>query len=389
MQLSDIPAKFPIPFADSAVAPYIRTIPQTPSGTPGQAALTTGFPPENFSPVAAGGVPPYGEDFNGLLNQISAWNQWQSCRAFQPYDATFQGQISGYPRGAIVESLVEPMLFYISIVDNNVTNPDTGGAGWLVWSRKLTANYDLYVNTTTGNDNNNGLTPGTAKKTQQAAVNTAWTFPPSQYTITIHVADGAYAESITTPGIPGPAVVITGNSGTPANVTTNTSAGNCYPNTLTVQNLKATNSAANASAFCATNGANMFTSNTVSGSISSSGWVFLANGGGTLTVGSHNFNGNLGSALAAYRNGNLVLASGVVYTVSANITVSGQFALAVSNGSIEVPATGTPTFSLGGNTVTGTRYLAQLNGVINTQGQGANYFPGTVAGSTTQGGQYA
>ncbi len=398
MQLSDIPAKFPIPFANSAIAPYIRTIPQTPSGTPGQAALTTGFPAENFSPVAAGGVPPFGADFNGVINQMSAWNRWQATgRAFPPYDASFQTAVGGYPRGAIVESLVENMLFYISIVDNNVTNPDTGGAGWLVWSRKLntlTANYDLYVNTATGNDSNNGLTPGTAKKTIQAAVTTAWTFPPSQYTITIHVADGTYTESVLTPSIPGPATVITGNVASPSNVVVNTSAGNSFtvtgPNTLTVKDLRATNSAVNSALFCATNGANMVTSNTVSGSVTSSGWVFLANGSGTVTVGSHNFNASAGHAFAAYRVGNLVLAGGVVFTVSANITMTGSaFALANSGGSIEVPATGTPTFNLGAFTVTGTRYFATLNGVINTQGQGATYFPGTVAGSTSQGGQYA
>ena len=42
-----------------------------------------------------------------------------------------------------------------------------------------------------------------------------------------------------------------------------------------------------------------------------------------------------------------------------------------------------------GGTVTGQKYNAQLNGVINTVGQGVNYFPGTIAGATATGGQYA
>jgi hypothetical protein len=37
---------------------------------------------------------------------------------------------------------------------------------------------------------------------------------------------------------------------------------------------------------------------------------------------------------------------------------------------------------------TGKRYVAELNGVINTFGGGANYFPGNVAGTTATGGQY-
>src|SRR6185437_15246640 len=194
MQLTDIPVKFSLPFADAAVAPYIRAIPASPSGTPGQASLSTGFPPENFNPVAAGGVPPFGSDFNGILNQSTSWNQWQGTGvAFPPYDAAFQTAISGYPNTAIVSSLVAPGLFYMSIVDNNVTNPDTGGAGWIVFWRQLIGNQDLYVNASTGNDSNNGLTLATPKRTIGAAVTTAWTFTAnSQFTVTIHVADGTY-----------------------------------------------------------------------------------------------------------------------------------------------------------------------------------------------------
>lgn len=41
-----------------------------------------------------------------------------------------------------------------------------------------------------------------------------------------------------------------------------------------------------------------------------------------------------------------------------------------------------------GGLVTGQKYNAQLNGVIDTNGQGVNYFPGTVAGAISTGGQY-
>lgn len=37
---------------------------------------------------------------------------------------------------------------------------------------------------------------------------------------------------------------------------------------------------------------------------------------------------------------------------------------------------------------TGRRYDVQLNGVVNTNGAGANYFPGSTAGSTATGGAY-
>ena len=43
----------------------------------GRASFTDGFPPWCFS---AGGYP-WGQDFNGLLFMISAWDQWQNAGA--------------------------------------------------------------------------------------------------------------------------------------------------------------------------------------------------------------------------------------------------------------------------------------------------------------------
>src|SRR6185312_8993880 len=127
-------------------------------------------------------------DFNGVNNQMSAWSRWAATGAFPPYDPTWQAAVGGYPMWSCVGSLVEFGLIWISTVDNNLTNPDTGGAGWFAWSRIVTANKDIYVNGATGNDNNNGLSPATAMATLQAAVNRAFQYPPSQYIITIHVA---------------------------------------------------------------------------------------------------------------------------------------------------------------------------------------------------------
>lgn len=97
----------------------------------GAASLTDGFPPLNFTPISAGGVPPFGEDMNGILNQTTAWNRWLSAGGPILYDATFQAAIGGYPNGAIVGSLVVQGNYWMSTVDGNTTNPDTGGAGWV------------------------------------------------------------------------------------------------------------------------------------------------------------------------------------------------------------------------------------------------------------------
>lgn len=132
MEVSNEPAKFPIPFAAGAGAGFIRPIPelsQIPI-TPGAASLIDGFPPSNFLPKSAGGVPPFGQDMNGILNEISSWSQWYQAGGPIAFDSTFQTAILGYPSGSLIQSATTPGKFYLSGADNNVTNPDSGGAGW-------------------------------------------------------------------------------------------------------------------------------------------------------------------------------------------------------------------------------------------------------------------
>jgi hypothetical protein len=131
MLASAIPTKFAIPFANAAGGGYIRAIPQASQIgiTNGAASLTDGFPPLTFLPVGSGGVPPFGQDFNGLLNQISAWSRWQCAGGPVAYDGTFQTAVGGYPAGAVVQGTATGTS-WLSLTDNNITNPNTGGAGW-------------------------------------------------------------------------------------------------------------------------------------------------------------------------------------------------------------------------------------------------------------------
>lgn len=133
MQSSSAPAKFPIPFANATVAPYTRPIPQASQiGIQnGAASLTDGFPPAAFSPISAGGSWPWGADFNGLLNQMTAWDRWFQAGGPVFFDATLATAIGGYPKGAMLSSAVTNGLVWISQADNNTTNPDSGGVNWI------------------------------------------------------------------------------------------------------------------------------------------------------------------------------------------------------------------------------------------------------------------
>lgn len=131
MTAAQIPTKFPIPWGNGAGGGFIRSIPvDSQIGIQnGAASLTDGFPPLTFVPVGSGGVPPFGQDFNGILNQISAWSRWTAASGIAPWDSSFSTAIGGYPKGAVVSGTSVGTV-YLNGVDNNTTNPNSGGANW-------------------------------------------------------------------------------------------------------------------------------------------------------------------------------------------------------------------------------------------------------------------
>lgn len=128
---ASMPAKFPIPWGASAGTAYIRSIP-APSQIGIQncaASLTDGFPPLTFVPASAGGCPPFGQDMNGILRQLSQWNRWGQAGGPVYYDSAFSAAIGGYPKGAVLQSSYVPGNRWLSTIDNNLANPDTATGG--------------------------------------------------------------------------------------------------------------------------------------------------------------------------------------------------------------------------------------------------------------------
>lgn len=133
MLLTDIPTKFALPFGNNAGGPYIRTIPTLSQVgiQNGAASLFDGFPPLCFTPIGAGGVPPFGQDFNGIHFQETAWLRWMAAGGSVPFfDQTFATAVGGYPNRAFLQSQSGPGNFWISSIDNNTNDPDAAGAGW-------------------------------------------------------------------------------------------------------------------------------------------------------------------------------------------------------------------------------------------------------------------
>lgn len=131
MLSSEIPTRFSTAFASGAGAGFITTPLPTAPQSGGRASLQQGFSELNFDPLASGGIPPWGKDFNGILNMITNWLRWAAAGGIPiGYDATFAAAISGYPMGAFLKA-ASGNHFWISTAESNATDPDAGGANWI------------------------------------------------------------------------------------------------------------------------------------------------------------------------------------------------------------------------------------------------------------------
>ena len=387
MLAASLPPKLPVPFANSGAKNAIPTASQI-LVTPGAASLTDGFPPLTMLALASGGVAPAGMDFNGILNLLSSWTQWQNAGGAVPYDATFSSEVGGYPAGAILASATVGNPPWINLLDGNTANPDTpGSTGWLRLGRiRLTAARTIYV-ATTGNDTTGAGTSALPFASLQAA----WTWAADNLDLngqqlTISVGSGTFAAGVIATGL------LQGQNAAVAFV----GAG---LNSSIISASGATCIQAISGAWITTAGLGLTGAN----------GIIAGYGGLVQLAGPMNFGACTGNHLLAQYGGNIGYTAGctsysitgsssahfnagsggviqlaglaITVTVAVTITYFAQTSLLAL-----LQLTGL-TFTLTG-AVTGTRYLANLNGVIYTGAAGASYFPGSTAGSTALGGQY-
>lgn len=120
------PVQIAVPFATSGLK---NAIPPTTNNVTGNAGYDAGFGAINMTPKTAGGIPPFGQDFNGIFFDVTTALQYLEAGGSFPYNSTFSTAIGGYPLGAIV-SRTDGSGLWRNTVANNTTNPETFGAGW-------------------------------------------------------------------------------------------------------------------------------------------------------------------------------------------------------------------------------------------------------------------
>lgn len=145
MQNSQRPRRIAKPFGASAGTGYIRTVPDS-GATSGAASYDTGFPPQTFQPIASGGVPPSGQDMNGVLFDLAGNARWAAAGGVAQYDSAYATSIGGYAKYAVLINTASLGDLWMSSVDNNLTDPNgSGSSGW-VRLAELVKSSDLSPN---------------------------------------------------------------------------------------------------------------------------------------------------------------------------------------------------------------------------------------------------
>jgi hypothetical protein len=106
-----------------------QDVPITGDTSGGRASYDTGFPAITRIPIVAGGIPPFGTDFNGVLYDLSMAIQYLQSGVSFPFDQDFADAIGGYRIKAIVADPADPTILW---QNNNADNtlPPSAPNGW-------------------------------------------------------------------------------------------------------------------------------------------------------------------------------------------------------------------------------------------------------------------
>jgi hypothetical protein len=274
-------------------------------------------------------------------------------------------------------------------IDLPIPTPiDRGGVFSFEFRGVRSAPVNLYVRND-GSDNNDGSAnnSGGAFLTWNKAIDTATKFDLGASDTTIHIADGSYgAPVVCKPFVSsGGKIIVLGNVAAPDNVTLTVAsnfcinATDCAASKYVFKGMKLSAPTAGYSIIYV-NGSDIEV-DTVNFGVAGVAHMLATNRGRVGAIGSYSISGGgqfhiliNGRSYAAFNGRTVTIANSPTFTNFIQVSQASLFEAI----SMTFPGTG----------ITGTRYSANGNSVIDTNGGGANYFPGTVPGNVSTGAQY-
>lgn len=271
--------------------------------------------------------------------------------------------------------------FADAMIVDQATGRVTFPAGVQDLRPQLTANRTYHV-ATTGDNGNNGLTAGTPFATLQRAVDEAARLDCAGYDVTIQLASGAYAGATAArPLLGGGTLFIRGNETTPSSVVL--SSGLVFANgaQVCVSGIRIAIATDMIHGLSVGNGVSLRLGKMEFGAVGANAdHIFADSPCHILLEENYTISGgarrhiNIGAGLLTAANRTFTLAGTPAF--AAFIAARNGGAVSLSNLTIVGAATGS-------------RYIAETNGVIDTFGKAATFLPGSTAGTTPSGGIYA
>jgi len=258
---------------------------------------------------------------------------------------------------------------------------------------RLEADTTFYVRTD-GSDSNSGTanTSGGAWLTLQHAMDVlVGRYDFNAHSVTVQVGAGTYTGGVVvSPWVGGGSLIWIGDTTTPSNVTvsTNANSADCFnvtvgatPGLLQIKGFKFVTAASQSVGVRVTVNAVVYLFNVEFGACAA-GHLFCNAAGEILIWTNYTISGGAPNHYAVQFGSVIATIGNLTITVTGTPNFSSAFASAGNGATVQV---GGSTFS---GSATGARYSVTKNGVIDTSGGGANFFPGNAAGSSASGGQY-
>jgi hypothetical protein len=268
-----------------------------------------------------------------------------------------------------------------------LTLADGAGLRGLTNAREvLTANRTYYVSPT-GNNSNDGLTPGSAFATVYKAYDVALKkLDTAGYTVTAQLADGTYNETvqISAPLVGSGVFVISGSGANPGNVILSAAAIGTVETYATgqqilLQHLELRNSSGSG-VYCGAPGTFLRIGAGMRFGTCSVAHIVCAFGSFLRCENSYSIVGNAKQHLSI--SNSILQYYPLTVTLVGSIAFSVRFLGASLLANVQIAQV---TFV---GSATGARYYVGQNAIIFTNGGGATYFPGDAAGAVVSGGQY-
>lgn len=120
------PGKIITPWAESGLK---NPIPPAANPATGRAGFDQGFSAINMTAKEAGGIPPFGQDFNGIFYEVTNILRYMQAGGQPTFDAALAAAIGGYPKGAMVLGS-DGVTLWQSKVGSNSTDPNVDPTNW-------------------------------------------------------------------------------------------------------------------------------------------------------------------------------------------------------------------------------------------------------------------